>query len=322
MSQTFSHTPVLANEVIAQLSPSLDTSANTVFVDCTLGGGGHTQLVAQGFPNTKLIGIDQDPAALSHASEALRLHQFDPLAGNFRQLTSLLSSRGLPPNSVNAILYDLGVSSHQLDTAERGFSFQQDGPLDMRMDPNSSISAFDIVNEWPESELFRIIREFGQERHAARIARVIVAQRQQEKLKTTRQLANLIHRDVAKFYQRESIHPATRTFQALRIEVNGELDAIKDSLQQTLDWLAPGARLLVISFHSLEDRLVKNFFRYHSRKCVCPPEVWQCQCHHEPRLKIITRKPIVATAQEQKNNPRSRSAKLRVAQRTHIATGE
>lgn len=314
MSTTFHHIPVLADAVLSSLGPALNAE-QPLLVDCTVGGGGHSSLILEHCPSARIIGIDQDPAALQACSDRLG-ERFTPLRGNFAQLHRLLKQANVAPSSVNGFLYDLGVSSHQLDTPERGFSFLSDGPLDMRMDPSAPLSAADVVNTYSEEELARIIHAYGEERHSRRVARVIAACRREKPFTTTKELADLIHRDIAKFYRNESIHPATRTFQALRIEVNGELDAITTSLESALTYLRPGGILAVISFHSLEDRIIKQFFRQHASTCICPPEVWQCRCQHQPLLEILTRKPLIADEAEKQLNPRSRSAKLRVARRT------
>jgi 16S rRNA (cytosine1402-N4)-methyltransferase len=264
-------------------------------------------------PNGVLLGIDADPAALSAAGE--RLARFGDrlvtVESYFDRLQPIADRTGFDKS--DGILFDLGVSSPQLDTPERGFSFSADAPLDMRMGPAAETTATEIVNSWSQPELERVFREYGEERYARRIARSIVDERRAHRIATTAQLADLVVR--AKPRSREAIHPATRVFQALRIAVNGELDRLHRALPQAVEVLQAGGRMAVISFHSLEDRIVKRFMREEAHGCVCPPEIPVCVCGREPRLRILTPRPIVATPDEVERNPRARSAKLRVAER-------
>jgi len=306
MSESLLHHPVLYESVLEGLA----IRPNGCYIDATVGAGGHAWgiLVASG-PKGRLLGIDADPQALALASE--RLAAFEDrvtlVQGNFSHLSSIAPAQGFA--EVDGILFDLGLSSVQLAVPERGFSFQHDGPLDMRFDPSNPITAAHLVNELEERELADILRRYGQERQARRIARAIVSARP---LRSTAQLAALIEGVVGR---RGRIHPATRTFQALRIAVNDELTALSEALPQALDLLVAGGRLAVISFHSLEDRIVKRFFEREARDCICPPETPVCVCGHRARLNIITRHPIRPSEEEVAANPRSRSARLRIAER-------
>jgi 16S rRNA (cytosine1402-N4)-methyltransferase len=306
MDQAGGHVPVLYDEVLAWLQPR----PVGYYVDATVGAGGHAKgILLASDPDGRLLGLDADPDALQHASKIL-----EPFGdrvclrvANFRQLEEVAGALGI--REVDGILMDLGLSSRQLDDAERGFSFTQDGPLDMRMDPTQGQSAADLVNTLSEAELSDILWQYGEERYARRIARAIAAERP---LVATGQLADLVARTVGR---REKIHPATRTFQALRIAVNDELAALRQALPQARDLLRPGGRLAVIAFHSLEDRLVKQFYRQESKDCVCPPDLPVCVCQHRATLGVLTPKPIRPSAGEIARNPRSRSARLRVAER-------
>lgn len=271
-------------------------------MDCTLGPGGLAARILQACDNVRLIAIDQDPHALALARETLKpyLANVSFHCGNFRDLRSILDSEGV--GQVDGILFDLGLSSVQLAHADRGFSFQQDGPLDMRMNPSQPVTAGDLVNTLSESELANVIYEFGEERLSRRIAKGIVKQRTSAPLRTTSELASVIQRSVPPAYRHGRLHPATRTFQALRIAVNNELAAITPALHEAVDRLAPGGRVCVISFHSLEDRLVKYTFRELSQQ-------------PDKGVKVLTKKPCVASAEERKRNPRARSAKLRVLEK-------
>jgi len=298
------HRPVLYEAVLEGLAPR----PNGCYIDTTVGAGGHAEgILAASGPWGRLLGIDADPQAVALARE--RLASFRDRAilvqGNFSQLASIASAQGLA--KVDGILFDLGLSSMQLATPERGFSFQQDGLLDMRFDPSSPTTAADLVNELEEVELTHILRRYGQERRARRIARAIVSARP---LHSTVQLAALIERVVGRGGR---IHPATKTFQALRIAVNDELSVLSRALPQALDLLETSGRLAVISFHSLEDRIVKQFFEREARDCICPPDVPICVCGHRARLNIITRHPIQPSEEEVAASPRSRSARLRMA---------
>lgn len=308
----FEHTPVLLEQVLELLQPK----PGGVYVDATLGGAGHSKAILQRIaPNGTLIGIDQDEVALAAARSRL-----EPCGGevhlvhqNFVHLESVVRSLGY--DAVDGILFDLGVSSPQLDEAERGFSYHQDAPLDMRMNRRDPIDAAQVVNTWPQDELERIIREYGEERWAHRIAERIVAERRHKPIETTGQLAELIKGAIPVAARRRGPHPARRTFQALRIAVNRELDVISEALPQAVRLLKSGGRVLVISFHSLEDRLVKQFFRQEENPCTCPPDFPVCRCGKRPSLRVVTRQPVVAATEETEQNPRARSAKLRAAER-------
>jgi 16S rRNA (cytosine1402-N4)-methyltransferase len=300
----FHHVPVLLAEVLAGLAPR----SGGVYVDGTVGGGGHAAAILEASaPDGRLLGIDADPAALAAATA--RLASFGARAtlihGNFRDLGRLARAHGFDP--IDGLLLDLGVSSHQLDTPGRGFSFAVDAPLDMRLDPTGGDTAADLVNETPEDELADLIYRYGEERGSRRIARLIAEARRRRPIATTSELAELVARALGG--RRGKIHPATRTFQALRIAVNRELESLERALPQAIDLLAPGGRVAVISFHSLEDRIVKLFFRAESGYGGERPA----------RLQIITKKPIEATEAEARANPRSRSAKLRVAEKMQSA---
>lgn len=305
------HQSVLYHEIIHALRPA----ESGRYVDATVGAGGHAWgILNASAPDGQLLGLDLDPQALELARE--RLQAFGERVTLVQaSYTSLLEqARALGWHSVNGIMIDLGVSSMQLDTPQRGFSFQTDGPLDMRFGPSQTLTASDIVNHWSERELADIIWQYGEERLSRRIAQAIIKARP---LDTTTKLAEVISAVVArnKAHGRSRIHPATRTFQALRIAVNEELKAIETVLPQALELLAPGGRLAVISFHSLEDRIVKQYFRRESRDCICPPEQPVCTCGHKATLVEVNRKPIEAGEEESRSNPRARSARLRVAER-------
>lgn len=307
----FQHTPVLYQEILYALQPR----RGGYYVDGTLGAGGHAWGILQASsPDGCLLGLDVDPQALELARQ--RLMPFGQrcviVQASYTTLGEQLAALSWP--AVDGILLDLGVSSMQLDTPERGFSFLADAPLDMRFDPGNPTSAADLVNHLPEAELADLIFQYGEERHARRIAKAILAARP---VTTTHQLASLIQRAVprSKNPGGRNIHPATRTFQALRMAVNQELQAIETVLPQAVKALKPGGRLAVISFHSLEDRLVKQYFHRESLDCLCPPRQPVCTCGHHSSLVIINRKPIQASAQEVSENVRSRSARLRIAER-------
>lgn len=306
------HTSVMVREVIA----SLRCRAGGVYVDGTVGGGGHAEAILQSTaPDGLLIGIDADGEALGEAEQ--RLAPFGDrkilVRGNFADMETILAERNV--GAVDGILLDLGVSSHQLDTAERGFSFTLDAPLDMRMDRDGRRSAADLVNTLPWQELAGIIRDYGEERMAGRIARSIAKAREDSPIRTTTDLAGVVLRAMPAEAARQKIHPATRTFQALRIAVNDELTRLEKAMAGGIKRLGPGGRFSVISFHSLEDRIVKNAFRRAEKGCVCPPDLPVCACGMKPTLKVVTRKPVVPAADEIRDNPRSRSAKLRTAER-------
>ena len=304
------HRSVLYHEIITALQPR----CGGLYVDGTLGAGGHAWgILHNSKPDGQLLGMDLDPQALDIARE--KLSTFGDRAKLVRApYTSMLDQlTALGWEVVDGILLDLGISSMQLESPERGFSFRLDGPLDMRFDPQGPLSAADIVNSFPEDELADLIFHYGEERRSRRIARSIVRSRP---ILTTRQLADLVARDVGS--GRKGHHPATRTFQALRIAVNRELEALQTFLPQATLALAPRGRMAVIAFHSLEDRLVKHFFRRESRDCICPPEQPLCTCDHKAMFKEITRRPIRPGEAEVKKNPRSRSARLRVVEKLEL----
>ncbi|MBC8506007.1 MAG: 16S rRNA (cytosine(1402)-N(4))-methyltransferase RsmH [Anaerolineales bacterium] len=301
------HDPVLYQEIIQALRPR----DGGFYVDGTVGAGGHSWgILEASSPSGKLLGFDLDPQALDLARERLSL--FGDRATLVQESYSTLGVQleSLGWDSVHGILLDLGLSSMQLDTPERGFSHRFDGPLDMRFDPEAEIKAADLVNNLPEKDLANIIYRYGEERHSRRVAREIVAARP---IHTTKELKDIIQKNVRK--GRSRVHPATRTFQALRIATNQELDTVESVLPQAVTALATGGRLVVVSFHSLEDRIVKHFFKQESRDCICPPEKPICDCDHQPTLRVVTRKPIRPEEVEVEANPRARSARLRVAEK-------
>jgi 16S rRNA (cytosine1402-N4)-methyltransferase len=307
MSETTPHIPVLLDEVLEGLSPL----PGQRLIDGTLGAGGHTEAILKAVaPHGQVLALDADPSALEIARRRLAAYgdRVRFVNANFAQLAAVARDLNFFP--VHGVLLDLGLSSIQLDAAERGFSFQSAGPLDMRYDPNSPTTAADLINNLAQDELANLIYRFGEERRSRAIARAIVAARP---LHTTHQLAEVVAHAVGG-RRGDRLHPATRTFQALRIAVNDELDALRAALPAAMSILAPGGRLAVISFHSLEDRIVKEFFRRESRDCICPPEQPVCTCGHQATLHIITPKPVTVTSAEAALNPRARSAKLRVAE--------
>ncbi|HWQ98189.1 MAG TPA: 16S rRNA (cytosine(1402)-N(4))-methyltransferase RsmH [Clostridia bacterium] len=308
MSEQFSHIPVLLNETLEYLAPE----RGGTFIDGTLGGGGHAEAVLSRLLQTgRLIGIDRDWEAVRAAGERLAVYgsRFTALHGNFFDMKTLLSGVGV--HEVNGILLDLGVSSHQLDTQERGFSYKTDAPLDMRMDQSAAFSARDIINKYPEAELTRIFFAYGEERFSKRIAERICNIREQSPIETTLQLAQIVRDAIPAKYRNEPQHPARRTFQALRIEVNGELSGLDRAVEEACDLLQKGGRLCIITFHSLEDRIVKQAFRRFENPCTCPPSAPICICGKEPKAKILTKKPLTASLEEETRNSRSTSAKLR-----------
>lgn len=317
MTDEYRHTPVLLPECLEHLN----LKPQHTFVDATLGGAGHSFEAARVIgPEGTLIGIDQDEVALAAAERRLNelpaagCPDITLLQGNFGDLDELLLSACIP--GMDAILFDLGVSSVQIDTPERGFSFKEDGPLDMRMDPGkSTLTAAEIVNTYAESDLTRIIRDYSEEKWASRIAKFIVEERAKAPIRSTQQLVSVIKAAIPASARRAGGHPAKRTFQALRIEVNGELDMLKAGLDAAIRWLNPGGRIVVLSYHSLEDRIVKEVFASFADRCTCPPDLPVCTCGKQPVLELVTRKPVVASAEEVERNPRARSAKLRCAQR-------
>lgn len=314
MNGTMEHIPVLYNEVLA----GLQVQPGGRYIDATLGAGGHAAGILEGSaPGGQLLALDADADAIQYARRKLDRfgNRVTCKVANFRRLGKTATVLGF--ERVNGVLMDLGISSRQLDTAERGFSFSQDGPLDMRLDPSRGRTAADLVNRLPAGELADLLWQYGEERASRRIARAIVAARP---LSSTAELAEVVSRAARqggrKARQRHTqIHPATRTFQALRIAVNEELENLALALPQARDLLEAKGRLAVISFHSLEDRLVKDFFRREAQDCICPPEAPICTCDHQATLRIVTRKPIRPSEQEIDANPRSRSARLRIAER-------
>ncbi len=309
----FEHISVLLNECIDNLIIEPDG----VYCDCTLGGGGHSYEIAKRLnKNGLLIGIDQDTDALEASSE--RLKKFDNIKyvhSNFSDIKNIVEGLGLGQDSVNGFLLDLGVSSHQLDEADRGFSYNHDAPLDMRMDVTCPLSADKVVNEYTEDELYRIIRDYGEERWAKRIAQFIVKERSIKPIETTFELVSVIKKAVPKKARADGPHPAKRTFQAIRIEVNNELGILEDAVNDMVELLKPKGRICIITFHSLEDRIVKNVFRKLENPCTCPRDFPVCVCGKKPQVRIITRKPIIPDDKELEYNHRSRSAKLRVVEK-------
>ncbi|MBM7614595.1 16S rRNA (cytosine(1402)-N(4))-methyltransferase RsmH [Alkaliphilus hydrothermalis] len=308
----FRHVSVLLEESIE----NLNIKSNGIYVDGTLGGAGHSsEIVKRLGDDGLLIGIDQDENAIKAATEKLKeqFHKVKLVRNNFRNLGEVLQGLGI--EKIDGLLLDLGVSSHQLDEAERGFSYMHDAPLDMRMDNRNPLSALEVVNDYSEGELERIIKEYGEERWAKRIASFIVKEREKEEIRTTHQLVEVIKKAIPKGARIDGPHPAKRTFQAIRIEVNEELDIIEDTIKDAVKYLAPGGRICIITFHSLEDRIVKNAFKKLHNPCICPPKMPICQCGGKQMLEIITRKPIVSDVGELEDNPRARSAKLRVAEK-------
>jgi 16S rRNA (cytosine1402-N4)-methyltransferase len=310
MITAFYHEPVMLKEVI----DSLLISQTGVYVDATVGGAGHAYEILKR-TNAFLVGIDRDEDALAFAEE--RLREFGPrkilVKANFANLKEIL--RNLNIEKIDGILFDLGVSSHQLNTAERGFSFSQSAPLDMRMDRDLKMNAYDIVNGFTQNDLEKIIRRYGEERMAAKIAKTISEKRKGAPIRTTTELAEVISSCLPSTYTRKKIHPATKTFQALRIAVNNELVNIKPAIDVTVEFLKTNGRICVISFHSLEDRIVKTAFRNLAENCICPKNIPVCVCQKKAQIKILTKKALIPSMEEIQSNPRSRSAKLRVAER-------
>lgn len=310
--EDFHHISVLPDEVLQALSPK----SGGVYVDGTLGGAGHAGLIlTASAPDGELIGFDRDEEAIAVARERLSVFggRVRIIHRNFAGIAQALAEIGV--DGIDGFVLDLGVSSHQLDRDERGFSFMHDAPLDMRMDRSSGQSAADLVNTLPEAELYRIISEYGEERWAKRVASFIVKARDERPIETTLELVDVIKGAIPKAKWEERLHPATRTFQALRIAVNEELKSLEEGLQGLLSLLKQGGRGAVISFHSLEDRIVKEGFRAAATACTCPKELPICICGRVPRFKLVTRKPITAGEAEVAANPRSRSAKLRVVEK-------
>lgn len=306
----FTHITVLLNETV----DALEVKPDGVYVDCTLGGAGHTSLILSRLgENGRVIGIDRDDEALNNAKEKVKDGRLITVKDNFENIASVVSSLGL--ETVDGILMDLGVSSHQLDVAERGFSYMQDAPLDMRMDRSAALNAYEVVNSYSEKELFRILRDYGEERFASSIAKKISESRQTAPINTTLELSEIVSSAIPAKYRRDGGHPAKRTFQAIRIEVNGELSCIPKAINDGIDILSPGGRMAIISFHSLEDRIVKNGFKDLENPCTCPSDFPVCVCGKKQKVKVITKKPILPTEYELENNSRSHSAKLRVCEK-------
>lgn len=306
----YSHFPVMLDETVS----ALDVVPDGIYVDCTLGGAGHTkEILSRLSQNGRVIGIDRDASALENAKNTVKDERLITVHDNFCNIAYILSSLGY--EAVDGIIADLGVSSHQLDTASRGFSYMQDAPLDMRMDTSAALTAYDVVNNYSERELARILDIYGEERFASRIASRILAVREAEPIKTTLGLASVIESAIPAKFRHEGGHPAKRSFQAIRIEVNGELECIPKLIDEGIPKLRSGGRMAVITFHSLEDRLVKNAFRTLENPCTCPKDIPVCVCGKKPVVRVITRKPILPGARELEINTRSHSAKLRVCEK-------
>ena len=305
----FKHKSVLLNETI----DGLNIKPDGIYVDGTLGGGGHAYEVCRRLGEKgSIIGIDQDAAAIEAASA--RLKDFGEKVtivwSNYCDMKSKLHELGI--DKVDGIVLDLGVSSYQLDTAERGFSYREDAPLDMRMDTRQKMTARDIVNDYTEADLYRVIRDYGEDKFAKNIAKHIVQARAVKPVETTAELSEIIRASIPMKFQKKSGHPAKRTFQAIRIELNRGLDVVRDSLDDMIDLLNPGGRLCIITFHSLEDRIVKSAFRKNENPCTCPPDFPVCVCGKKSKGSIITKKPILPSEEELEYNSRSKSAKLRI----------
>ena len=308
----FHHVSVLLNECI----DNLNIKPDGVYVDCTMGGAGHSKEIVKRLSDKGLfIGFDQDKNAIATAKE--RLSEYSDrvrfVHSNFENIKEELAKIGV--HNIHGVLADLGVSSHQLDEADRGFSYMQDAPLDMRMDVRCNFSAYDVVNTYSEEELAKIIKDYGEDNWAKRIAKFIVEERAEKPIETTGELVEVIKKAIPKKARIDGPHPAKRTFQAIRIEVNNELGVITKMIDDAVSIMNEGGRVCIITFHSLEDRIVKNEFRDLALDCVCPSHLPICQCDKESLVKVITRKPILPSAEEIEENPRSRSAKLRVAER-------
>ncbi len=305
--EEFKHYTVMKKEAV----DALECRDGLVYVDCTLGGGGHSELILQRIsPNGRLIAFDIDDDAIAAASERLKgYNNLTIVKDSYTNIKQVLQNLGIE-KITGGVLFDLGASYHQLTRQERGFSFLKDAPLDMRFDKNSDFSAYDVVNNYSENDLVRIFSEYGEERFTKRIAKAICSRRKLKKIETTLELSDLIINSTPKI--KSSVHPATRVFQAIRIEVNHELQNVKNTLNDVLDLLEFGAIISVISFHSLEDRIVKHLFKYHSQRCHCDKNQLICNCP-PPVLELVNKKPLMASDEEIKENPPSRSAKLRVA---------
>ncbi len=307
----FSHVSVLLYECI----DGLNIKPDGIYIDGTAGGGGHSYEIASRLTTGKLIAIDRDEAAIKAASERLAPlgNRAMVVKSNYSDLKSVCESLGI--EKIDGLLLDLGVSSYQLDTAERGFSYNADAPLDMRMDNDSPFSAYNVVNEYSAEELKKVIYNYGEERFAPRIAQAIVKQRETKPIETTGELVSIIKSAMPAAAKEGGHHPAKRTFQAIRIEVNGELSIIEPTIKDAVELLAPGGRIAIITFHSLEDRIVKQTYNDLASGCTCPKNFPVCVCGKKPLVKVISKKPILPSSEELEVNPRSRSAKLRVAEK-------
>ncbi len=310
----FKHKSVLLDECIENLKINPDG----IYVDCTIGGAGHsTEIYRRLNSQGSLIGLDQDAFAVETSMKRLEEisseAKFEVVNTNFKNISAACEQLGI--SQVNGILLDLGVSSHQLDEASRGFSYQHDAPLDMRMDRKSKLSAYEVVNQYKEQDIYRIIRDYGEEKWASRIAKFIVETREKQSIKTTYELVDVIKRAVPSAARRDGPHPAKRTFQAIRIEVNDELNILNKTIEDCVALLKSGGRLCIITFHSLEDRIVKLQFNKEVNPCTCPPTFPACICGKKPRAVLVNRKPIVSSGDELEHNPRARSAKLRVLEK-------
>lgn len=307
----FRHVSIMPEEVL----DGLNVRPDGIYLDGTLGGGGHSFLIAQLLKNGRLIGIDRDAQAIEAARERLRpfSDKVTIIKDNYKNAAAALNELGI--EKVDGILLDLGVSSHQLDSAERGFSYMHDAPLDMRMDQEETVTAYDIVNGYSENELYRLIRDYGEDGFAKNIAKHIVAAREKAPIKTTFELSEIISGAIPMKIRKNGGHPAKKTFQAIRIELNGELTALEETIDGLIDMLNPGGRICIISFHSLEDRIIKNAFRKAENPCTCPPQLPVCICGAKQKGRIITKKPITPSEDELKNNTRAKSAKLRILER-------
>ncbi|HWR23427.1 MAG TPA: 16S rRNA (cytosine(1402)-N(4))-methyltransferase RsmH [Feifaniaceae bacterium] len=306
------HAPIMVEEVLSLLAPE----RGDLFIDGTLGGGGHAEAVLKRLPpDGRLYGIDRDGEAIAESKKRLAPfgERFKALRGNFFDMTALLKEQGI--EKADGILLDLGVSSHQLDAPERGFSYHSEAPLDMRMDEDAALSAYDVVNGYPAERLATILREYGEERYAMRIANAIVRARQNAPIASTTALAEIVKAATPAQNRWEGQHPARRAFQAIRIEVNGELNGLEKALAGAAALLNPGGRLCVITFHSLEDRIAKQAFKTLENPCTCPPKAPVCTCGKKPVVRILTKKPVTAGEEELKENFRSRSAKLRAVEK-------
>ena len=307
----FVHRSVLLWECI----DALDIKPDGIYLDGTLGGAGHSEQIVRRLTTGRLIGVDRDTVALTAARERLApwMDRVTLVHDNFANLAAILDGLALP--KIDGMLFDLGVSSPQLDDGSRGFSYMADAPLDMRMNREDRLTAYEIVNTWPREELRRILFDYGEERYAPLIAAAIERRRAEKPIETTLELVDVIRSAMPGQALREKQHPAKRTFQAIRIAVNDELGSVERMLHDAMDRLNPGGRLAVITFHSLEDRIVKSAMNQAAKGCICPPEFPVCVCGHKPTVKVLTRKPIISGPEELEENPRARSAKLRVAER-------